>query len=120
MSSNDFLNATSNEDKQLEQKKKEKEEIEKYWYKTNSDLRICTIFGNTTSLIMIIKSLIKPTTDLPNERLVNAGYLVYSILVQVIIYLSFKPKFGIEFAHYACHLCLLRFAFRIMDLEGTK
>ena len=48
------------------------------------------------------------------------GYFIFGVIIFVIIGLSYKPKYGIEFSHYATLMTLVRFAIRIADFEGTK
>ena len=117
--SSDFL-FTVDKDQQSLQKKKDQEEIDKYWYKCNVDIRLCTLMTNLMITATNIKGIVKPNFPESNERRFCVGYFIFGLFQFIIIGLSYKPKYGIEFCHYSTLMILLRFSIRLMDLEGTK
>ena len=103
MSSIGFLFAQVDQSDEIvrDQKKKEQEEIDQYWYSCNEDVRFTTLIANCGDLqyfliicgvsIMNIVVMIAPTSEESNERWFALGYFLYGIVIFIIIGLSFKP-----------------------------
>lgn len=93
MSSIGFLFAQVDQSDEIvrDQKKKEQEEIDQYWYNCNEDVRFTTLIANCGVSIMNIVVMIAPTSEESNERWFALGYFLYGIVIFIIIGLSFKP-----------------------------
>ena len=46
--------------------------------------------------------------------------MVITVISAIIQYLSFKPKYGVEFCYYSILIQVARVALRMMDFENTK
>ena len=75
------------------------EEMDKYWFKCNSDVRKGFTFACMLMFVMSLKDIILNT----NEKLLKFGIynLIATIIAFFIVYLSFQPKFGVKFVFYA-------------------
>ena len=88
--------------------------------------RFCNEFGraagggaHTLLFAVQIKSIIWPTKG-TNERVVNYFYMLFTCVSYIIIWLSYKPKYGVKFSVYSFVLLILRLNIRLLDFEFTK
>ena len=80
--------------------------VNKYWESCNKDIRVILIVGNMSNCLFQIKRIISPTKD--SELYMNIGYTINSMLIFVIIGLSFMKRFDVTFCYYGLFPFFLR------------
>ena len=96
-----------------------KDEVRKYWASCNNDCRMLSIIINASKFMFQINMFISPTENSDCEKL-NIVYMIISLIVAAIQFLSFQDKYGVEFSYYAIILLLAVSALRLLDFENTK
>ena len=104
----------------MEQEMNEKEQIEKYWINCNSDCRVCAMILNCSHALFQTLKIISPSVPDSSERQINIIYMCFTIVNFVILYLSFKQKYGLQISYYASMCLLFRMPVRWLDFENTR
>ena len=55
-----------------------------------------------------------------DQRIVNSGYMAWTVIIFVFLGLSFKDKYGVEFCYPGTIMLILRQIVRVLDFENTK
>ena len=93
--------------------------INKYWDNCNSDCRKIALAWNVCNCLFQLNGIINPIEG-SDQLIVNILYTLLSLIIFVIIYLSYKEKYGIKFCYHSLILIIFRNIFRLLDFENTK
>ena len=93
--------------------------MDRYWVHYNSDCRLGAIMINCLHLPFELKNIKYPMED-SNQRIVNIGYMIITLINFAILVLSFKKEYGVKFSYYAVVLIILRNSFPLLDIENTQ
>ena len=92
--------------------------LNKYWETCNNIGRCITVVCILSSTIFQTKAIFDPLNK--THRKVNMWYQLGTFLSAILIYLSYKRPNGARYSYVAFIYTILRFLFRMIDIEETR